>query len=483
MIRSRAQDWAITGLAVTTALLLIAPIWRAMLRVGIDAKEGWHAALTAGWMSGKSLYPAFDSLSANNYPPLSFYAAGWLGRWLGDYLFAGRLLALLGFFTSAVAVAAVVKRLTGRTHSALMSGFVLLGYNAAVYPHYVGLDDPQWLGHGIMLLGLLAFLASEQRGWLFFLSAGLMLAAGFVKHILVPIPLAATAWLVLYRRKALALWLAICITLLVSTFALCLIVYGSDFFEGVFRDPRAWSLRLAYFGSHYWFKTAVPLLLLGVLLLPSAWRCAEGRLVIFYAAFSAALAICFFGFAGVYMNAIFDLEIALCLIIGIGIGKLDGRDSRSVQGQEHSDTVTGPNSAAWWGLLLVLTLSLHLPRSLLDIRELWKYGPVREAESAEEIAFLAKQPGPVACENLTLCYWAGKGFEIDFFLLGQKLSQGLIDPRTVIQQVRSHYYAAIQTNEIDGKSVNLPLNINREITDNYETVRTTMGAVLVPRRQ
>lgn len=483
MIRSRAQDWAITALALTTALLLVTPMWRAMLRVGIDGKEGWNAALTARWMSGRPLYPAFDALSANNYPPLSFYAAGWLGRWLGDYLFAGRLLAFIGFFTSAVAVAAIVKRLTGRTHSALMSGIVLLGYSAAVYPHYIGLDDPQWLGHGIMLLGLLAFLASEQCGWLFFLSAALMLAAGFVKHILVPIPLAATVWLVLYRREALALWLATCIALLVSAFALCLIIHGSDFFEGVFRDPRAWSLRLAYFGSHYWFKTALPILLLGMLFLPFAWRCAEGRLVVFYAVFSAAFAAFLFGFAGVYMNAIFDLEIALCLIIGIGVGKLTGEDSRSVQGQVYSDTATGFNSAAWCGLLLVFILGLHLPRSLLEVRELWEYGQVREAESANEIAFLARQPGPVACEDLSLCYWAGKNFEIDFFLLGQKLNQGLIDPHVVIQQLKSHYYAAIQTNEIDGKSVNLPLNINREIADSYEVVRTTMGAVLVPRRQ
>ena len=134
MIASRAQTWAVWALALMTALLLIAPVWRATLRVGIDYNEGWNAVLAAGWMSGKPLYPAFDELSANNYPPLSFYVAGWLGRWLGDYLFAGRLLAFIGLFTSAVAVAAVVKRLTGRTRAALMSGLLLLGYSAALYP-------------------------------------------------------------------------------------------------------------------------------------------------------------------------------------------------------------------------------------------------------------------------------------------------------------------------------------------------------------
>ena len=70
---------------------------------------------------------------------------------------------------------AVVNWITGGTRAALMSGLLVLGCSAAVYPRYVGLNDPQWLGHGIMLLGLLAFLASKQRGWLFLLSAGLML--------------------------------------------------------------------------------------------------------------------------------------------------------------------------------------------------------------------------------------------------------------------------------------------------------------------
>jgi hypothetical protein len=40
-------------------------------------------------------------------------------------------------------------------------------------------------------------------------------------------------------------------------------------------------------------------------------------------------------------------------------------------------------------------------------------------------------PGPVACENLALCYWAGKGFEIDFFIYGQR---ALIQHNTSILQ-------------------------------------------------
>jgi hypothetical protein len=480
-LQSRAQDWTIIALGLTTGLLLIAPVWRASLRVGIDHNEGWNAALAARLMSGKPLYPAFDALSANNYPPLSFYAAGWLGRWLGDYLFAGRILALIGLFTSAVAVAVIVKWLTGRSHTALMSGLFLLGYSAALCPRYVGMDDPQWLGHGIMLLGLATFLVSKQRGWFFLLSAGFMLAAGFVKHILMPIPLAATLWLMLYRRDVLVLWLTTCVVLLASALALCVAIYGSDFFEGVFRDVRDWSLGAAYATSRHWFFwTALPLLLTGTLLLPSVWRCPEGCFVVIYAGFSAALAAYVFGGAGVSMNAIFDLEIALCLIVGIGIGQLDDT-SRSTPRGIMVHYGPRPQPAAWWGLLLVVILAFYLPRSLLSARALWEHGRALEAAAAGEIDFLAKQSGAVACEDLSLCYWAGKGFEIDFFLTGQKLSRGLIKPRIVTERLRSRYYAAIQTDSIDGKSPSLPPGINREIEDNYEVVWTTLSAVLTPR--
>ena len=507
LIRSRALTWTVLALTLTTALLLIAPIWRATLRVGINNNEGWNALLAAQWMAGKPLYPAFDALSANNYPPLSFYAVGLLGRWLGDYLFAGRLLAFIGLFTAAVAVAAVVKGLTGRTRAALLSALLLLGYNASVNRRYVGIDDPQWLGHAIMLLGLLAFLASEKRRWLLLVSAGLMLVAGFVKHLLLPIPLAATLWLLLYRREVLALWLATCGVMLVSALALCFAANGWGFVEGVFRDARVWSLSSASLFSARWFASALPLLLLGAFALPSAWRSAEGRLLVYYALISAALAIYVLGGAGIDMNAIFDLEIALCLIIGLAIGEMENGRPGSVQpGSRISPYLS---TAACWGIGLVLVPGLLLPLRLLEVRDLWRGSElvpdsVRVSRSvstmlgsradiargkatvphevAEVIDLLAKQPGPVACETLSVCYWAGKAFEIDFFMVGQKITLGLMDPRVVTARLRTHYFAAIQTEAEDGRSFRLPPDINRELADNYEVVRSgSAGAVLVPR--
>ncbi|HEY7577131.1 MAG TPA: hypothetical protein VH855_06005 [Acetobacteraceae bacterium] len=315
--------WAVWAVVLATALLLVSPVLNATMRFGLDYSEGWNAIHAARLMAGEPLYPAFDALIGNNYPPLSFYAAGWLGYGLGDYLLAGRLLAFAGLLTSAAAATAIVKLLTGRIKAALLAGLLLLGYNAAVNTVYVGLDDPQWLGHGIMVLGLLAFLASEQRGFLFLFSAALMLAAGFVKHLLFPIPLAATLWLLLYRRAVLAHWLAACSALSVSALIVCFVAYGSDFFQGVFHDVRSWSWGSAISAGAIRLESALPLLLLGAFALPSTWRIAAGRVIVFYAAISTVSAVYVSGGAGVDINAIFDLDIALCLMIGVAIAELE----------------------------------------------------------------------------------------------------------------------------------------------------------------
>lgn len=40
--------------------------------------------------AGRPLYSPADQLIGNNYPPLSFYAIGYLGHFVGDNLFVGR---------------------------------------------------------------------------------------------------------------------------------------------------------------------------------------------------------------------------------------------------------------------------------------------------------------------------------------------------------------------------------------------------------
>src|SRR5205085_8044598 len=89
---ARLTLWLLAALA---ALFLVWPVWRAFLPMEIWGNEGWNAYHADEAMRGAGLYPPPDGLVANNYPPLSYYLLGWLGRVFGDPLYVGRALSLL----------------------------------------------------------------------------------------------------------------------------------------------------------------------------------------------------------------------------------------------------------------------------------------------------------------------------------------------------------------------------------------------------
>ena len=90
------------------AFLLLGPLLLIPLHVPLGYNEGWNAYLAAraiGLQDGP-LYPPADTLVFNNYPPLSFYLVGLIGRGLagGDVIVAGRVVALASLLASAVGI-------------------------------------------------------------------------------------------------------------------------------------------------------------------------------------------------------------------------------------------------------------------------------------------------------------------------------------------------------------------------------------------
>ena len=71
------------------------PVYRAFLNVEIQNNEGWNAYFADAAMGKVPLYPSPDQFITNNYPPLSFYIVGLVGRLVGDPVLAGRLLSLV----------------------------------------------------------------------------------------------------------------------------------------------------------------------------------------------------------------------------------------------------------------------------------------------------------------------------------------------------------------------------------------------------
>src|SRR5882757_2792450 len=115
-----ATVWcALLAMALAVLALLARNILAIPLLVPLDPNEGWNAAHALAAMAGHALYPHSDSLMVNNYPPLSFYLVGELGRLTGDPIIAGRVLSLIAFLAACGGIALVLRHMTCRVPARL----------------------------------------------------------------------------------------------------------------------------------------------------------------------------------------------------------------------------------------------------------------------------------------------------------------------------------------------------------------------------
>src|SRR5882672_3346441 len=158
---SRAQ---IALLALLALYFLVWPVWRAQFPMEIAQNEGWNAYHADAAAGGGTLYPSPDTLIVNNYPPLSFYALGWLGKILGDALYVGRVLSLLSTLGLGILIARVVRELGAGRSAAALAGIWFVATMARSYNRFVGMNDPQLVGQFVMVAALLWFLVRDKAG-------------------------------------------------------------------------------------------------------------------------------------------------------------------------------------------------------------------------------------------------------------------------------------------------------------------------------
>ena len=404
------------------AFLLLGPLLLIPLHVPLGYNEGWNAYLAARAVGpqGGPLYPPADTLVFNNYPPLSFYLVGLLGRFLfgGDVIVAGRIVALTSLLASAVLLAVCVARLGGSRRGALCAAALLLFYATTFFRGYVAVDEPQWLGHALMLAGLAVLLRDHAIGRYpvgRMVAAALLVAAGgFVKHSLVALPLAMTAWLALVRPRMAAVWLAAAIGAVAVGLALTAVLHGRAAFADVLLHRRV--LRPGRAVLAVW--RMLPLLpMMAVALLAWRRRRRGDRSMPFAALFVAialATSVAQRVGEGVNYNAYFEATIALCLLIGLAVSD-DGLRLRAGGGTVRPATLT---------LVAALALLVTMPGHL---RQAWRDIADREARARSwqpVIAAMAASPGLVGCQALSLCFWAGKPYAVDMFNLNQSILTG-----------------------------------------------------------
>jgi len=237
--------------------------------------------------------------------------------------------------------------------------------------------------------------------------------------------------------------------------------------------PRNYSLALAVHQFVLWIAPLHLYLTAAFLLVLLSYNRSSTLLIGLYVLVAGIWGLFISGGDGIWHNAIFDLIIAVVIAGGLFIGTF----AHQCRGRWSRRSITH--------VLIVISflpILLKIPSMVSDLKRALITLPKSEQVVAGDIDFIAEQEGPVLCENLALCYWAGKAFEVDFFYLGQKLKADLVSESAIIASIENHSFSVIQTDKETGTSFQLPKPINDAVLKEYEITRSSRksGVFLEP---
>jgi hypothetical protein len=442
------------ALALGCTLSLMHVVCVIGFQVPFDPNEGWNAAFAHAVLTTGSPYPPPQSLMVNNYPPLSFYLVAAVSSVTGDLIVAGRVVALAALFAVAIGIETAA-RWMGCTRLEALFAALLFTAGLMLTTDYVGMNDPQLLGHALAMGGLLLALREPRTPRLMVASALLFTLAFFIKHNLVVLPAALALWLLLADRRHAVPFIGSGIVFLLIGLGLFKQVYGMSLLSQI-ASARTYALANAWSGIAQWLPWgAIPAVGATALFL-TARHDRHAVLCVLYALVALIAGIYFLGGAGVDANALFDADIALALCAGLLLNRLQ---FPLWQGA----------AAILYAIPLVLGLwTLDAPWRTADY---WLH-PLADERSAAtgEIALIRAANGQALCEMLSLCFWAGKAAEADVFNLEQAYLTGARSDAGLIHAIETKHFAMIQLEQLTP----FPLTpaIHRVLLRNYRIIRS-----------
>jgi hypothetical protein len=460
--------------------------------------EGWNAYWAEVAWRGGPLYPAPDSPISNNYPPLSFYIVGAVGRLIGDNIFAGRLLAFLSLIVVAVDVFVWLR--IGRVSRAVAAfGATLFLAAFAMYaPAYMTMNDPQMLAHAFMMTSAVVLWRWDFSRKALVGAAVLMILAGTVKHLLIALPLAMSVWIALYRGQRLVSWLLSATVVLLVAVALLYFTQGAIFFHDM-ASSRLYSRLLVETGiKRVWESFGFLAVLSGIAVIAFLSRRSsrvmreQAAFVLIYLVISAGIGALAASGKGVDRNAFFDFLIAVSLAVAVGVEHVRTRVASPgfpSTGYQPGVAPTPPwffpimGSAVAAGCCAVFMIAAagQWPARW----QLMQQTNLREAAAMRVIGDIRNLGGgTAACEELSLCYWAGSAFKVDFFNYGQKLATSALPPADCNETFSARSISLVQVNSPRGEprlSFRLPASCNAAIAREYSLdIKNSQGRLMLP---
>ncbi len=426
--------YAVTVKALLALALVLAayPLLRAFYHFEIDYNEGWNGYLQLRAAAGESLYAGYSPLYFNNYPPLSFYLAGWLGALTGDPVLAGRLVSLAALAAIALACAAAVRSARGSRCDAGLALATCLLLFALFATDYMGMNDPNMLALAFVSWGLAVHMNGAGQPKRAALSA-LLLALGLLtKHNLILLPLLIAGDVLLRgSRQSRVAFFAAALALAAASLAATWLLAGQAFFAQLLAS-RTWEIDRAFlFTSEILLRYQAPLAVVGLGLI-AARRQAPARFVLTWLVLAVALGTFFAGGAGTDINVYFEISVALA----IGAGSIL-RELRERGGSIRSQAALALAINAGALFAAPLGLGRFGVDALGDMA-------TRERLFQADAAWLRGQRGPVLCQSQLLCLRAGKPMFVDAFNADQAVRSGRLPADTLTGMLRRREIAVVQ---------------------------------------
>jgi hypothetical protein len=343
------------------------------------------------------------------------------------------------------------------------------------------MNDPQLLAHAIIMTSAVVLWRYKFSRTALLAAAVLMIVAGLVKHLVIALPLAMTAWIAIYRRQQLAMWVIVSGSAVVAAIALVYLTQGAVFFHDM-ASSRLYSRQLVEAGTGRVWRSSGFLLILSAVAL-RAWvsrfstlreQAAFALLYLVLAGVIGALAA---GGKGVDRNAFFDLLIATCLAVAIGLEHIRTRPAKDTRPALNPLLVSVIVMGC--GGVFAIQAADQWPSR-------WRLVQQTDAREAAAVGVIGAirtlGRGAAACEELSLCYWAGSAFKVDFFNYGQKLATAALPAGDCEETFSAHSVALIQVNSARGDprlSWRLPQVCNDAIARAYSPVATTLHGRLM----
>lgn len=462
--------FAVAWIGIIAAVVFAQRMVQLPIRASLNYNEGWNAYQAAHAFGPEALYPSLGATFSNNYPPLSFYIVGGLGQLIGDNIIAGRIVSLLSLGAIAFCISWLVADRSKQAILGIFTGLFFLVTFGHYFNGYVAINDPQLLAHAVQMGALIWLMKQTAKGNSRVSVVGPSLLIGvslLIKHNLLALPAAIALWLFIYKRRAAFIFAAIVTAIIVVSFTLFHFVYGPNFLVGLLKAPRAYTLVGGLVNIQKWLAPQGWLVGLGLMVIVRQWRNRDVQLVGLFAGFSIWLGVAIAGGAGINYNAVFDVTISLCLLSGWALMPL-GSASKMHSTKSFSWRLSDQQLAA--ALALSLIFLLLLPTKLQTLANLTDTTQTLAKRAAEDVALIADTQGAVACEDLAMCYFAGKPLALELFNFGQKLRAGLVSETEWVRKIENREFALLYLKK---ESQLLTDAVYKAIEMHYEPFRTS----------